>query len=72
MGKLMHSLFLRCLRRVFDLQSQPVRNHSYKLAVCGLASVVVDCIAEVRVQHVDIASVPGDFNGVAYGALNAA
>ena len=48
-------------------ESEIIRYHCDKLAVCGLAAVVLHGVAEIGVEGVNVASVPRDLNGVADG-----
>ncbi len=34
------------------LQSQIIRDHRDKLAICGLSSVVLDCVAKVGIKRI--------------------
>ena len=49
----------------FAFEGKAVRNHGDKFAISGLALDVADRIAEELLQHLDIASVPSHFYGVA-------
>ena len=54
----------------YVLQAHIVGNHRNKLRVGGLAAVVLDGVAEIRVQSVDVAPIPRNLNGVANGTLH--
>ena len=62
------------LRRLggFELQLQLVRNQGDELRICGLALGVGHGVAEKALQGIQIAPVPGDFDGVANGPLHPA
>ena len=51
--------------RLLLLQRQAVRDHRDKLRIRGLALDIAHRVAEVLLQHLDIAAVPGDLDGVA-------
>ena len=53
-------------------EAQIIRNHRNKLAVRGLSAVILDSISEVRIQRIDISSIPRDLDGVAYRSFDAA
>ncbi len=55
--------------RLLLLQGEAVGDHGDKLTVRGLALDIAHRVAEVLLQHLDVAAVPGDLNGVADGAL---
>ena len=59
---------LHCLAAL-ELQLQPVRNEGDKLAVGGLSLGIADGVAEEALQGVQVAPVPGHFNGVTDGPL---
>lgn len=54
----------------FELQLQLVRNQGDELRIGGLALGVGYRIAEEALEGVQIAPIPGDFNGVADGPLH--
>ena len=54
-----------------DLNAQFVGNHSDEFTVGGLSAAVLNGIAEIGVEHINIASVPGDFDRVADGTFDA-
>ena len=54
------------------LKSEVIRDHGDELAISGFATVVLDSVAEVRVEGVNVTAIPCNLNGVAYSALNAA
>lgn len=54
------------------MKSEVIRDHGDEFAICGFTAVVLDSVAEVRVECVNVTSIPCNLNGVAYGALNAA
>ena len=53
----------------FQLQLEFVRNEGDKLRIRRLTLRVADRVAEKSLQRIQIASVPGYFNGVADGTL---
>ena len=53
-------------------QTQAVGDHGDELGIRGLALDVRHGVAEKLLQHLDIASVPRDLDGMADCALNAA
>ena len=52
------------------LKSELICNQCHKFGICRLTSGGVDGIAENTVQHVYIASVPGNFNSMTDCTLN--
>ena len=52
-------------------QAQAVGDHGDELGIRGLALYIRHGVAEKLLQHLDIASVPCDLDGMAYGTLNA-
>ena len=46
-------------------QAEAVGNHGDEFAIGGLAFDVADRVAEKLLQHLDVAPVPGYFNGMA-------
>ena len=60
----------RLLSRVFHLQSQLIRDHRDEFAVGGLAATALDRVAEVGIEHLDVASIPCDLDRVADGTLH--
>ena len=54
----------------FELELQLVRDEGDEFRVGGLALGIADGVAEEALQGVQIAPVPGDFNGVANGPLH--
>ena len=56
----------------FIFQSEIIGYHRDKLAVRGLASVVLNGIAEVGIEGIHVASVPRDLDRVTDGTLDAA
>ena len=57
--------------RNFKLKPETVGDHGDEFAVGGLSPSVVDGIPEIGVEHVHIAAVPGNFNGMADRPLDA-
>ena len=55
----------------FKPQTEFVRNHRNKLAVCGFPLGVVNGVAKIGSQNIHVPPVPGDLNRVADRALNA-
>ena len=49
---------------------QIIGNHREKLAVCGLTSIILNGISEIRVKRIHVASVPCDLDGMADGTLD--
>ena len=60
-----------CLRKLIT-QSQIVGNHGNELRIGGLAAAVLDGVAEIGVERVDVAAIPRDLDGVADGSLHTA
>ena len=54
------------------LQPQIISNHCNKFAIRGFTAVVLDGVAEVGVEGIDVAPVPRDLDGVTDGTLDAA
>ena len=54
------------------LQPQIVSDHRDKLAISGLSSVILNGVAEIRIERIHVTSVPCDLDCVADGALDAA
>ena len=54
----------------FILQPQIIRDHGNELAVRRFSAVVLDGVAEVGVERIDVASVQCDLNGEADGTLD--
>ena len=52
-----------------ELQLKPVRNERNELTIGGLSLGVADGVAEEALQGVQVAPVPGHFDGVADGPL---
>ena len=52
-------------------EPDPVGDHRDKLAVGRLAAAVLDGVAEVGIEHLDVAPVPRDLNRMADGAFDA-
>ena len=48
-----------------DLQGEPVCDHGDKFRVGGLSLGAVDGVAEILLQRLQVAPVPGHLNGVA-------
>ena len=59
------------LRRLggLELQLKPIRNQRNKLTIGGLPLGIADGVAEEALQGVQVAPVPGYFDGVADGPL---
>ena len=55
--------------RALELKLELVRNQGDELGVCGLSLGVAHSVAEEALQSVQIAPVPGNFDGVANGPL---
>ena len=55
-----------------QLKLQLVCNQRDKFRICGLSLGVTDGIAEKSLERVQIASVPGHFNGMADGSFHSA
>ena len=55
---------------VFQLQLQLICNEGDELTIRGFSLGIADGIAEKSLQSIQIASIPGDFNGVADGTLH--
>ena len=55
-----------------QLKLQFVCDKRNKLRVCGFSLGIADSIAEKSLQSIQVASVPGHFDGVADGPLHAA
>ena len=55
-----------------ELKLELVRNQGDEFRIGGLALGVADGVAEEPLQSVQIAPIPGDFNGVADGPLHPA
>jgi hypothetical protein len=47
-----------------------IRDHSNKLRVCGLAAIILDSVAKVGIEGINVASVPSYLNGVADGSFH--
>ena len=56
----------------FVFQSEIIRNHRDKLAIGGLTSVILNGVAEIGIEGIDVASIPRDLDGMANGTLYAA
>ena len=61
---------LLALRPFFLLQADSVCDHGDELAICGFALGIGHGIAEVALQRLQIAAIPGYLDGVAHGALH--
>ena len=61
-----------CYSIQFIFQSQIIGYHRDKLAICGLAAVVLNRVSEIGVKGIDVASVPCDLYCVADSALDTA
>ena len=55
----------------FQLQLELVRNQGNKFGIRGFSLGIADGIAEKSLQSIQIASVPGHFDGMADGSLDA-
>ena len=55
---------------VFKLQLQLVRNQCNKLRIGGFSLGITDCVAKKSLQSIQIASVPGHFDGVTNGPFH--
>ena len=54
------------------LESEIIGDHGDEFGICGLASVVLNCVAEVGIEGIDVAAIPRDLDGVADSSLDAA
>ena len=54
----------------FVFQSQIIRNHSNKLAIRGLSTIILNGVPKVGVEGIHVAPIPGHLDGVADGALH--
>ena len=54
------------------MEGQFISDKGYKFGIRGFPLGVADGIAEKSLQRIQIASVPGDFDGVADGSLHTA
>ena len=54
------------------LQPQIIRDHGDKLRVGWFSSIILNSIAEIRIERIHVAPVPGHLDGVADGTLHAA
>lgn len=61
----------RAASRIFVGQAQIIGNHGDKLAVSRLSAVILNGEAEIRVEYINVTSVPCDLYRVAYRTLNA-
>ena len=52
-------------------KAQIICDHGNKFRVGGLSAVVLDGIAEIGIERIDVPSVPCNLDGVANGTLNA-
>ena len=55
-----------------QLQGQFISNEGDEFRIGGFSLGVADGIAEKSLQSIQVASVPGDFNGMADGSFNSA
>ena len=69
-GSIINRKQARLLSRVLHLQSQLIRDHRDEFAVGRLAAAPLDGVAEIAVQHLDVASVPRDLDRVADRTLH--
>ena len=53
------------------LETQIVCYHGDKLGICGFPAGILNGIPEEGIQHLQVASVPCHFDGMAYRTLNA-
>ena len=49
-----------------------IRNKRNKFGICRLAFCIGNCVSEESLQGIEVASVPGDFDGMADGPLHSA
>ena len=54
-----------------ESEAKLVGDHGDELGVGGLAALAADGVAEVAVESVNVAAIPGDLDSVANGALDA-
>ena len=66
------SCSLLCPLAAFQAQADAVGDHGDEFTVGRLAAGIVDSVAKEGIQHINIASVPCNFDGVANRAFNAA
>ena len=60
---------IRNLRRL-QLKLQFVSNKGNKFGICGLALGIGNCVPKEPLKGIQVASVPGDFDGVADGTFH--
>ncbi len=53
-----------------ELQTKTIGNHCDKFGVCRLSARIVNGVSEIRVQNVNVASIPSNLNGVANSSFN--
>ena len=56
----------------FQLQLELIGNESNKLRICGFSLCITDRVTEKSLQRIQIASVPGHFDGVTDGSFHPA
>ena len=58
------------MKLVFE--TEIISYHRNEFRICGLTSIILNSVAEIRIERINIPSVPRDLDGVADGTLDAA
>ena len=56
------------MKLVFE--TEIISYHRNEFTICGLSAIILNSVAEIRIERIHVASVPRDLNGVTDGSFD--